>query len=93
MNRIALNDIELREIIEVKANEDFTLECEMENGDVYLYDMTSIKNEHGEMVQPLKDIDYFKKVFVEVDYITWPNGYSIDGTAIALSGKLIKKSD
>ena len=84
--------IEMREVISVRANDDFTLECEMENGEVYLYDMSSLKKENGEMVQPLKDVNYFKQVFVEVDYITWPNGYSVDGTAIALVGELIKRS-
>ena len=49
--------IELREIFEVKANDDFTLECEMENGDIYLYDMSFLKkNGGGPMIQPLKKI-------------------------------------
>ena len=87
-----MRKIKLREIIKIKANDDFTLECEMENGDVYRYDMSCLQEESGEMVRPLKDIDYFKQAFVEVDYVTWPNGYSIDGTAIALTGELIKKS-
>ena len=79
---------QLRKIIKVNANDDFTLECEMENGEVYLYDMSPIKDQDGEMIEPLKAIDYFKQVNVGVNHIAWPNGYSIDGTAIALVGKL-----
>ena len=87
-----MTKIKLRRVKKVMAMNDFTLECEMENREVYKYDMSSIKNENGEMVEPLKKINYFKQVFVEVGYIIWPNGYSIDGTTISLDGELIKKT-
>lgn len=84
--------IKLREVVSVKANDDYTLECEMENGEVYLYDMSSVKLEEGEMAQPLKDANYFKKVFIEYDCPTWPNGFNVDATNIAMTGELIKKA-
>ena len=84
--------IELREVVKVKANDDFTLECEMENGEIFLYDMSSIKNEDGEMIEPLKKIGYFKKVFIEYDCPTWPNGFNVDATNIVITGQLIKKT-
>ena len=39
--------IKIREIIDVKANDDFTLECAMDNGEVYLYDMSYLKDYEG----------------------------------------------
>ena len=82
----------IREVIGVKANDDFTLECEMENGEVFLYDLSSVKEATGEMVQPLKDIDYFKKVFVdEYGCLSWPNGIDIDPAVIVLEGSLIEE--
>ena len=85
--------IKIREIIDVKANDDFTLECAMDNGEVYLYDMSYLKDyEGGPMIQPLKDISYFKKVYIEVGALEWPNGFDIDGTAVAIKGELIRIS-
>ena len=83
---------ELREILVVKAMDNYRLECEMENGEVYLYDMSFLKNEQGTMIRPLKKIDYFKKVWLDLGALTWPNGFSIHGNTIARDGKLIKKS-
>ena len=40
-------NFDFREVIEVKAKDDFSLECEMENGEVYAYDMSFIKEKDG----------------------------------------------
>lgn len=32
----------------------------------------------GSMVEPLRDIELFKKVFVRLGVLTWPNGFDID---------------
>ena len=82
----------IRKLLDLKVNDDFTLECEMENGEMYLYDMSSIKNANGEMVEPLKDINYFKKVVIDYGRPTWPNGHDVDPAYIAMKGKKIKKS-
>ncbi|MCY4524496.1 MAG: DUF2442 domain-containing protein, partial [Halobacteriovoraceae bacterium] len=76
-----------------KVNDNFTLECEMENGEIYKYDMSYlIDYEGGPMIQPLKEISYFKKVFLDYGCPTWPNGFDIDPAYIAMKGKLIKKT-
>ena len=83
--------IELRDILQVEANDDFSLTCEMENGEVFKYNMAFIKNEKGPMIEPLKDINYFKKVWLDLGALTWPNGFSIHGNTVARDGQLIKK--
>ena len=83
----------IRKVFEVKANDDFTIDCEMENGEVYRYDMSFIQTDKGIMAQPLKDIDFFKRVWLdEVGALEWPNGFGIHGNKIARDGELIKKS-
>ena len=82
----------IREIMEVQANDDFTLECEMENGEVYLYDMSFIHNKCGPVVQPLRDINIFKQVWLDYGALEWPTGFSIHGNTVARDGELIKKS-
>ena len=55
----------IRTIVEVKAMDDFTLECEMENGEVYRYDMSFINKENGEMIESLRDVKMFKGVWLD----------------------------
>ena len=79
----------LRKIIKAKAK-NFFVECEMENGEVYEYDMSFVLEEEGVMIEPLRNRDFFEKVFIELGCMTWPNGYCIDGDSVAMEGKLVK---
>ena len=82
----------LRRIYNVKANDNFTLECEMENGEVYLYDMSYIQKEPGEVIEPLRDIKIFKEVWIEYGALEWPSGLGIHGDTVVRDGKLIVSS-
>ena len=84
--------IELIEIISVQANDDFTLECKMENGEVYLYDMSFAREKEGEIFMPFKSVNFFKKVFLEAGALEWPHGLGIHGSTIVKEGQLLKKS-
>ena len=39
------------------------------------YDFSAIVAESGPMVEPLRDQDYFARVFLEDGAPTWPNGF------------------
>lgn len=41
------------------------------------YDFAALVKEQGPMVEPLRDVDYFKRVFLEFGAPTWPNGFDI----------------
>jgi hypothetical protein len=41
------------------------------------YDFSSIVSEEGPMVEPLRDVNYFRRVFVEQGAPTWPNGFDV----------------
>ena len=45
-------------------------------------DFSFIAGETGPMLEPLKDLTYFRRVFVENGVITWPNGYDWDSIAL-----------
>jgi len=45
-------------------------------------DFSFITGETGPMLEPLKDLTYFRRVFVEDGVITWPNGYDWDSIAL-----------
>ena len=84
--------IEIRKIFEVKVIGDFLLECTMENGEVYHYDMSFVNQENGEMVIPLRKKDLFNRVFLDYGALMWPHGYAIHGDTIAIDGKLVASS-
>ena len=61
----------MKKIIKVEAFEHY-LECEIDNGDVFRFDMTFILKSEGEMTQALKDLSFYKKVlsrFREYQYM------------------------
>jgi hypothetical protein len=41
------------------------------------FDFAALVNEPGPMVEPLRDVAYFKRVFLEFGAPTWPNGFDI----------------
>ena len=83
----------IREIVKVMPRDNFSLECEMENGEVYEYDMSFINEEEGEVIVPLRNINLFKQVWLDdIGALEWPNGYGIHGNTVAREGKLILKA-
>ena len=83
---------DFNKIVDVKAMDDFTLECVMSSGSVYRYDMSFLKSRKGEVTEPLRDIEVFKKVWIEYGALEWPSGYGIHGDTVARDGVLIKKA-
>jgi hypothetical protein len=41
------------------------------------FDFAALMNEPGPMVEPLRDVAYFKRIFLEHGAPTWPNGFDI----------------
>ena len=84
--------MELRQIVDVKANDDFTLECEMENGEIFKYDMSFILERKGPIFKPLHDISNFKEVWLEFGALEWSSGLGIHANTVVRDGTLIKKT-
>ena len=71
----------IHKIIELKTHR-YTLICTYKSGEIIEYDMSDIKHSQGIMAKPLKNPEYFAKVFLESGAPTWPNGYDVCPEAI-----------
>ncbi len=47
------------------------------NGSAGVHDFSSMVQEPGPMLAPLRDEGYFARVFLEFGAPTWPNGFDI----------------
>lgn len=56
---------------------DHRLEFRFTDDSVGEYDFVVLVNESGPMIEPLRDVDYFKRVFLEFGAPTWPNGFDV----------------
>lgn len=43
-----------------------------------IWDMSALLEKRGEMVEPLRQPDFFARAFIEMGAPTWPNGFEID---------------
>ena len=68
---------DLRQITKIEATADFRLVCTFDTKEVKAFDMRPLLNAGGPMIEPLRRISFFRKVFVESGTPTWPNGYDI----------------
>ncbi|MGK5084942.1 DUF2442 domain-containing protein [Bdellovibrionota bacterium FG-1] len=64
--------------LQVIAKDDFSIFVTLEDGRVMRLDMSFINSQSGPVVDPLKSLSEFKKVFVRNGIVTWPTGYDID---------------
>jgi hypothetical protein len=55
----------------------FRLHVRFNDGSEGVHDFTSMVQEPGSMLAPLRDEKYFERVFLEFGAPTWPNGFDI----------------
>ncbi len=72
----------MRDVIGVRPLGGYKLEIEFSDGTIGVRDFSSICKKTGSMAEPLKDPDYFARVFIEDGALTWPNGYDWDPIAL-----------
>jgi hypothetical protein len=82
---------ELRKIKKVVATSDFELICTFDNDVIKQYDFAPMFKKTGVMVDPLRKISYFKRVFLEMGVPTWPNGFDVCADLIYMEGKAVAK--
>lgn len=66
------------DVLRVKALPDNKLWLRFSDGSEGVYDLSGIAAGEGEMVVPLKSLEYFARVFLELGAPTWPNGFDLD---------------
>jgi hypothetical protein len=62
-------------VITAVYNNNFLLDLEFDNGEQKTVDFSVYLS--GEIFEPLKDLNYFKKFFVDGTTVSWPNGADI----------------
>lgn len=80
----------MKKVISVKAFEHYLI-CELDDNLTYKYDMSFILQRNGSMTLPLRDLAFFKKVFIESGALAWPNGYDIHADTVARDGQKLSK--
>jgi hypothetical protein len=76
----------LVKVSRVEALDGARIRVRFSNGAEGVRDCTDILDEGGPMVEPLRDPEMFKRVFVQCGVPAWPNGFDID--AIQLHGEM-----
>jgi hypothetical protein len=75
-------EVMMIEVIGIRWLGGFKLELEFSDGTVGARDFESSLQRTGPMIAPLKDPEYFGRVFLEDGALTWPNGYDWDPIAL-----------
>ncbi len=75
---MATTDFPLVDVVRLKPMEGRRLWLRFSDGREGVRDLSDILDAGGSMVEPLKDQDYFGRVFIEMGAPTWPNGFDLD---------------
>lgn len=80
--------ITIVKVSSVKPLGDFRLRIGFSDGLSGVRDFADIVAQPGPMLEPLRDQDFFQRVFISCGVPTWPNGYDVD--AIALHDEMLR---
>ena len=72
-----INEQPLVDVLSVRALGGYRLWARFSDGSEGVHDFSGMMDEPGPMLEPLRDENYFKRVFVEMGAPTWPNGYDV----------------
>jgi hypothetical protein len=78
--------IKMVKVVDVKPMGEWRLRIRFSYGSEGMHDFAGMIAEGGEMVEPLKDQEFFARVHIEYGVPTWSNGFDLD--AIALHMKM-----
>ena len=67
----------LSKVIRIERLGGFKLRVAFSDGSAGVHDFSDLVGEPGPMLEPLRDENYFSRVFLEFGAPTWPNGFDI----------------
>jgi len=67
----------LTKISHLESLSNFRLRVRFTDGSAGVHDFTSLVNEPGPMIEPLRDEAYFGRAFLDSGALTWPNGFDV----------------
>jgi len=74
--------IDIVKILKVEPVGDFRLRVRFSDGMEGERDFSDVIAEGGVMVEPLKNLAFFARAFIELGTLTWPNGFDLDSIAL-----------
>lgn len=74
--------IELTKIVRAEPLGGYRIRVTFSNGDVGVRDFSDLVDAGGPMVQPLRDVEFFGRVFIQMGVLAWPNGFDLDAIAL-----------
>ena len=73
---------ELIDVVRVEPRGGYRLAVAFSDGSEGERDFADLIAEGGEMVEPLRDVAFFARVFLDDGVLTWPNGFDLDSIAL-----------
>ena len=73
-----MTDFPMVDVLNLKALDGHRLWLRFSDGSEGVRDLSDIIAAGGPMVEPLREQDYFKRVFIEMGAPTWPNSFDLD---------------
>jgi hypothetical protein len=77
-----MNKLSLMKVVKVEPLGGHRLRVRFSDGSVGERDFADIVAKGGPMLEPLRDVKYFMRVFTEFGAPTWPNGYDLAPNAL-----------
>lgn len=74
--------IEFVDVVEVTPCGGHRLRLRFSDGMAGERDFSGMIEEGGEMVEPLRDLAFFARAFIDDGILTWPNGFDLDSIAL-----------
>ena len=68
---------DLVDVVRVEPQGDYRLALVFSDGTEGERDFSDMIAEGGEMVEPLRDLTFFARVFLDDGILTWPNGFDL----------------
>lgn len=69
-------------VVEIEALEGFRLGLRFSDGAAATSNLSELLASGGPMLEPLRDLSFFARVFIEQGCPTWPNGLDLDPEAL-----------
>lgn len=67
----------MNKVVEISAIHPYRLKVRFSDGAGGVHDYSALVNETGPMIEPLRDPDYFARVFLDYGAPTWPNSFDM----------------
>jgi len=64
-------------LIEARYDRDFQVVLTFSDGKQGVFDARTLLQRKGPLLEPLRDQDYFRRLFIDAGALCWPNGLEL----------------